>query len=468
MVTSRAPDSAGLGGVELHVDALLSFAPAGFSVFCAYPRAGELFVEGERPRRLVAVLPLSGASPPLEPNRSFSDSLIAAVHGTRADVLHVHSPALGPVAFAEAIVRTGVRGVVTLHDHSLVCENYELLECGRRYCGIPDDLRRCDDCLEKTLGRPLGAVQEWRSAVRSLVPLTDAFVAPSDSVLEHAARVYPEVRARARRIGWGIPAPSARATATSHTGPLRVAIVGLLSTVKGRNRLPVLLSAADNADVEWHLFGATEGDSFRDVRRAAKRVVVHGAYHRGALGRRLIESGCQLALLPSIGVEAFSLTLSEVTSAGIPAMVSELGALGERVRTEGLGWTFDPWDEDGFAKLLSMLELDRDEVDRVAGHVRSVEHRTEQQMAVDCAGVWAEVAALPRRAAVDMSAAGARFAAGERRADERRPGRLARAIERFRKTDFYRDLSLRRVVPVALRKRLEDAAAKLATRKGRQ
>jgi glycosyltransferase involved in cell wall biosynthesis len=468
MVSSRAPDSAGLGGVELHVDALMSFVPPGFSVHCAYVHAGELFVESATPRKLIAVLPLAVAARPLEPNPALADSLATAVLGLRAHALHLHSPALGPETISDVIARTGVRSVVTLHEHSLVCENYELLEGGRRYCGIPEDLRRCDDCLEKTLGRPRGAVQEWRSSVRTLVSSTDAFIVPSESVLEHASRLFPEVRTRAHRIAWGIPAPSARATVMGRARPLRVAIVGLLSTVKGRDRLAALLSAARGIEVEWHLFGATEGDSFRDLRGAAERIVVHGAYRRADLALRLVESACQVALLPSVGSEAFSLTLSEVTSAGIPALASNLGALDERVRADGLGWTFDPWDEPGFARLISRLERDRDEIDRVASRVRSRDRRTEEQMVSECAAVWAQVAALPRRAvSADTSKADARFAAAVRRAADRRPGAIGRAIERFRKSDFYRDLRLRRAVPVSVRKRLEDAALRLAARKGR-
>jgi glycosyltransferase involved in cell wall biosynthesis len=469
MVSSRAPDSAGLGGVELHVAALMSSVPPGFSVHCAYPRAGELIVERASPRKLVAVLPLPGTPGPFDPNPALTDSLVTTVLGIRADVLHLHSPALGPEAITNVIVRTGVRSVVTLHEHSLVCENYELLEGGRRYCGIPEDLRRCDVCLEKTLGRPHGAVQEWRSAVGTLVSLTDAFVAPSESVLEHASRLFPEVRTRAHRIDWGIPAPSVRARVTGRARPLRVAIVGLLSTVKGRDRLPGLLSAARHLDVEWHFFGATEGDSFRDLRRAAERVVVHGAYRRADLGARLVESECQVALLPSVGSEAFSLTLSEVTSAGLPAIASNLGALGERVNAEGLGWTFDPWDEAGFVGLLSRLERDRDEIERVAGHVHSLERRSERQMASECADVWARVAALPRRTTASATSnAEARFGAAVRRAGERRYGLVGRVLERFRKTDFYRDLRLRRAIPVSVRKRLEDAALRLAARRGRR
>jgi glycosyltransferase involved in cell wall biosynthesis len=469
MLLSRPPRPAALGGVELHVDALLSLSPTSFAVYAAYPQAGELLVETAHPRELVAALPLVSGPPPLEPNPGLVDALAAVIVGIDADVLHVHSPALGPATIASVLGQTGVRSAVTLHDHSLVCENYELLEGGVRYCGVPADLGRCDRCLEKTRGRRGGAVQEWRSAVRSLTAEIDAVVAPSDSVLEHAARLYPEVRGRAHRIDWGVPEPSARSTVTARDGALRVAVVGLLSVVKGRHRMAELISSVRDLDVEWHLFGATEGESFRDVRRAGARVVVHGAYRRSALATRLVESGCHVAILPSVGAEAFSLTLSEVTSAGVPVMASDLGALGERVRRSGLGWNFDPWDGESFRRLLSGLERDRGEIDRVAAHVRGLERRTEEAMVAEYSDLWAKLAGLPRRArAVDQRKAMDSFAAGTRLSVARRPGRLGRAINRFRESDFYRDLRLRQLLPVDARKRIEHAALRLAARKGRR
>jgi glycosyltransferase involved in cell wall biosynthesis len=254
-----------------------------------------------------------------------------------------------------------------------------------------------------------------------------------------------------------------------HEGPLRIAVVGLLSAVKGRSRLPLLLSAARTANVEWHLFGATEGAPLRDVRTSAPRVVVHGAYRRGALAQRLVDAGCSVALLPSVGAEAFSLTLSEITSAGIPTIASNLGALGERVPALSLGWTFDPWNAPEFGRLIERLGRDRSEVAAVAAHVRTVERRTEERMVEDCATVWKEVMGLPRRSSLaENSEAEARYLAGERRARGRKPGALGRTLERLRKTDYYRDLPLRRLVPISARKRLEDVVLRLLALGGRR
>src|SRR5262249_51062658 len=151
------------------------------ALFTAYPSAGTLVVEGWSPRRLLALLATGPGSD------AMTLALTAAAVGTRADVLHVHSPLLGVDAIVRSASAAPARLCLALHDHSLVCENYELLEGGSRYCGIPMDLDRCDRCLAATRGRPPGAVVAWRETTRRLVTAADAVVAPSRSVLEHAA-----------------------------------------------------------------------------------------------------------------------------------------------------------------------------------------------------------------------------------------------------------------------------------------
>jgi glycosyltransferase involved in cell wall biosynthesis len=468
MLASAAPDPGALGGVPVHVAALAAHAPRGISVATAYPHGGELSVEEWGPRRLAATLPLPGAPGGPESALSLEAAIVAAVLGTRANVLHVHSPLLGPEAIRRAIEATRVRAVVTLHDHSLVCENYTLLEGGERHCGVPADLRRCDACLAATLGRPPGSVPGLRQSMSRLVGAVDAVVAPSESVLDLTLRVHPAARSKARRIVWGVPEARARCTTSAReSGPVRVAIVGKWATVKGAERVPALLAACRDLDVVWHLFGATDGASLRRVRGSTRRLVVHGAYQRDALAPRLARAGCHVALLPSVFAESFSLVLSELVAAGLPVIASDLGALGERVRDGRLGWTFDPWAPAGFAALVGRLARGRAEIDEVAAHVRATPHRSEGDMARDHAALYDELA---RRGGPDagepvgspsLDAALLAFQRGVAAAGERSPSRVEALVGRLRRTDFYRDLPLRRLLPEKTRKKVEGAMSQL-------
>jgi glycosyltransferase involved in cell wall biosynthesis len=464
LLSSGPPDPAAIGGVELHVAALSRHVGPDVRVHTAFVHAGDLCVASGTGGRPIATIPVSGGRD--DRSRSLETAIAVALAGTEAALLHVHSPMLGPEAIAAAAKRAGARVVVTLHDHALVCENHELLEQGVRYCGIPEAPARCDACLRKTRPRSPRTVRDWRARMQSLVQVTDTFVAPSASVLEHVARVHPDVRARARRIDWGVPEPRVRVRHSARApGPLSIAVVCAWATVKGKERLPELLAACSGTDVVWHFFGATQGASLRHVERSAPRVVLHGAYHREALAERLDRAGCHLALLPSVGSETFSLTLSEIAAAGLPVIASDLGALGERVRRERLGFTFDPWNATELAGLVNRLTWERDLVDEVAAHVRALPVRSEAEMAEDHAELYRELARKPSPTPTDDSETlRARFAEGERAARALRGSRTWQALEAFRKTDFYRDLPLRRVLGEETRAKIEERFGKLFTR----
>src|SRR5690242_18642473 len=88
------PDREALGGVAVHAAALCEHGPRDLTSFTAYPSSGDLLVEAWSPRMLVAAIPMSDAS-------ARASALTAALAGTGAAVLHVHSPAFGPAAIVE-------------------------------------------------------------------------------------------------------------------------------------------------------------------------------------------------------------------------------------------------------------------------------------------------------------------------------------------------------------------------------
>jgi glycosyltransferase involved in cell wall biosynthesis len=295
----------------------------------------------------------------------------------------------------------------------------------------------------------------------ALVERADVIIAPSASVARLVALVHPRAGEKIRRIDWGATARE-RVAVTGRSGPLRVAIIGVLADVKGASRLPELLSACRDLDVEWHLFGAREGRPLGPIRRAAPRVVVHGSYRRSELARRLNGAACELALLPSIAPEAFGLVLSELAAAGCPALVSNLGALPERIAELGAGFVFDPWNPAELRAKLAPLVDNRQRLVEAARVLGQVPPWTPVEMAEAHLELWREVMQRgPRRAVGSPERAAAR-----RRLDaERRTSAPVRAAARaVRRSAFYRDLGVRGWLPEAFRARCEQAAKSVLDR----
>jgi glycosyltransferase involved in cell wall biosynthesis len=73
---------------------------------------------------------------------------------------------------------------------------------------------------------------------------------------------------------------------------------------------------------------------------------VRGYYRAGSLPRLLRRDRIDLAILPSVVPESFSLVLSECRAAGVPVLAFDSGAVGERLRAEGGGLAV-PLEEGG-------------------------------------------------------------------------------------------------------------------------
>ncbi len=103
-------------------------------------------------------------------------------------------------------------------------------------------------------------------------------------------------------------------------------------------------------------------------------------------------------LLPGPYAETFGIVMTEALAAGLPVIGARYGALGERIRTYGVGWTIDPMDPPGIRALIERLDRARDEVMRTTWRVLQVKLET----VADTADRYAE---LYRGAAFVESAA---------------------------------------------------------------
>jgi len=123
-------------------------------------------------------------------------------------------------------------------------------------------------------------------------------------------------------------------------GPIRHLAWSRGPTAQGGRDLPGSVGAARPAggtDLAWSAYGGGDPALLARLRRAGVRL--RGYYRPGALPALLRRDRIDLALLPSIVPESFSLVLSECRAAGVPVLAFDLGAVGERLREGGGGLT---------------------------------------------------------------------------------------------------------------------------------
>ena len=211
--------------------------------------------------------------------------------------------------------------IATLHDLSFV--NPRAFELP----GLPEPDAAWLDEVARTLARATAIVvpsEFLRGIVRRHLPeLTVGLVAPGlprhSSSGEQIAPAEFEAR-RPRHV---------------------VAVVGAIGPHKGSALLADVVASLEGSDIGLVVIGYTDTELTRGW-RVPGRYYVHGAYLDAELAGLLAAYRVEVALFLNRMPESFSYTLSEVWAAGIPVIVPDEGALGERVAKQGGGWRLPP------------------------------------------------------------------------------------------------------------------------------
>ena len=114
---------------------------------------------------------------------------------------------------------------------------------------------------------------------------------------------------------------------------MRIEFAGAPSHHKGADLLPELIRAALAHGARFSVYGAGDDFSPRELRRLG--AVAHGWYRARTLSTILRRDRIDLCLVPSRAEESHCLVIDECWWAGVPVLVSDRGALPERVAEGG-------------------------------------------------------------------------------------------------------------------------------------
>lgn len=264
--------------------------------------------------------------------------------------VHVHHLASWPVGLHRELAARGVPWIYTVQDYHCVCPSWNLLDLSTaERCGCEASREGRMRCLNAWYGAcgleapssPEDLLAGHRAEFVLLLRGAHAVIAGCEATREIVERAYPAESLRWHVVPYGcdrVPPPQGPRA----PGPLRVALLGAVAAPwKGSGQVLRTMELLRTADVEWHVFGDSDAHGFPGRARAAagghERVVFHGRYVRDEIVGRLLEARIDASLLLSPWDETFCYTLSESWAAGVPAIVSERGALAERMRATGAG-----------------------------------------------------------------------------------------------------------------------------------
>ena len=135
------------------------------------------------------------------------------------------------------------------------------------------------------------------------------------------------------------------------THSLHIAFIGGISKEKGSLASYQLIKNGPN-DVQWYLFGVWGYNELSMLEK--KNYTKTGLYEREELPGLMAQYQIDLVCILPIWPETYCYTLSEAIMCGVPSIVTDIGALGERMRELNCGWLVSV--EHAYEEALEIIE----------------------------------------------------------------------------------------------------------------
>jgi GT2 family glycosyltransferase/glycosyltransferase involved in cell wall biosynthesis len=228
--------------------------------------------------------------------------------------------------------------VMSVHDHYTICPTIHLLDNTGHYCGgeCSEGHGTCPT-LKKAGALPAlkhAFVYQWRDEMDAVLRCVDAFVTTSPHAREVHRRALPAMRsARFELIEHGRDLEQASKLAKPPVpgGKVRILVTGNLDRHKGAELIKTMRGLDTGNRLELHFLGEVAAQ-WRDLG------VMHGTYEREDFLERVSEIQPAFIGIFSVVAETYNHALTEAWGAGVPVLVTDIGALGERVRAHGGGF----------------------------------------------------------------------------------------------------------------------------------
>ena len=191
----------------------------------------------------------------------------------------------------------------------------------------------------------------------------------------------------------------------------RIAFLGGLNVAKGSDSAFRMIQQSANR-YDWYIIGGVGDPNLMTLDK--KNVFKTNWYHRENVVSILQQNRIDLVCILPIWPETFCYTVSETQLAGIPVLLTDMGALKERLQKDRTGWMVS-YQADAKAMLQTIEEIfaDEDGYMQISKRLESFNHRSIDEMWTDYETLYAEFEKQNRADAFDTKAVFSAYAMGQ-------------------------------------------------------
>lgn len=256
------------------------------------------------------------------------------------DLVHVHHTMELSLDIFYVAKELEIPTYLTIHDFYYLCPAVNFLNERNEYC-LSNEMSKisCKTCIGNKLKTEISEkyILKWREESQRIFDLCTKIIVPSLTVKNILISLSNNILDKIYVVEHGIDISKRDSIKDiSCKKTFNVAFIGGITITKGSELIYDLITTADKS-INWFIFGGILDEKLSHLEQRNLRKF--GWYKRENLNMLLVEHDIDLICILSIVPETFCYTLSESIASGIPVLVNEIGALGERVKKMQCGWS---------------------------------------------------------------------------------------------------------------------------------
>ncbi len=270
-------------------------------------------------------------------NNTYKDIVRNIFECFNIDILHVHHFLFQTFDAIDIAKELNIYSVITLHDLYMICPSINMVY-KEKFCEY-DKEKDCLRCLKMRFGVNSNILKNWQNICREVLRKFDRILLPSQNTKNMFKKVYNDLNFEVVEHGVEVKNVNFKKNnSKDERKQFNIAFVGAMAIHKGINVLKNLIIRNKNSNIKIHLFGKSN-DKFLNTKQ--KNYINHGEYRRGELPQLLVDNNIDLVCIFTTWPETYSYTLTESYMAHIPVLTFNIGAVGDRVKNDDLGWVID-------------------------------------------------------------------------------------------------------------------------------
>lgn len=291
-------------------------------------------------------------------------------------LLHIGHP-MRAMEFLQTSARLGVKYIITLTDFWFICPNGTLLQKNYALCNGPEAGVSCHNhCLVPN-------VQQRLSSHVPLLRTASRIFSPSTSLAHLFSNNLPDINVEVLNHGMNYETIRVNERVYQPGDPLTLFYGGSLNTHKGVHLILQAMSMIPNDRLKLKIYGSGPTEYTQVLEQAAAsddRISFCGLYTEYDIHQ--IYQDVDIAVVPSIWYENYPLALHEALASHVPALVSNVGGMAEKVQ-EGLnGFTFRVGDAEHLAQRIVQLLENPELLNQFKANMQQVQLPSIEQEAV--------------------------------------------------------------------------------------